>query len=84
MLNADFVKEGAFNKLMDEAVNAYKDAGHAWDETVNAQLFIDAGYSLVNTNNVSSAEAALLAKVTAMGGTVLSRADADSALAAYK
>ncbi len=84
VLNADFVKEGAFNKLMDEAVNAYKDAGHAWDETVNAQLFIDAGYSLVNTNNVSSAEAALLAKVTAMGGTVLSRADADSALAAYK
>ena len=83
-MNSTFVKDGAFNKLMDEAVAAYKNTSHAWDDTVNAQLFIDAGYSRVTTANVASAQSALLAKVTATGGTVLSRAEADDALRNYR
>lgn len=76
---ATIVREGAFALLVEEALKVK--GGGSWDTAVNAQCFIDAGYTKVNNSNLSAAQDALK---NATGTTVLTRAEADAALSAYK
>ena len=73
------VREGAFALLVAEALKVK--SGGSWDTAVNAQAFIDAGYTKVNNSNLAAAQDALR---DATGTTVLTRAEADAALSAYK
>lgn len=79
VLKATIIREGSFALLVEEALKVK--GGGSWDTAVNAQCFIDAGYTKVNNGNLTAAQNALR---DATGTTVLTRAEADAALSAYK
>ena len=79
--HAEIVRGGAFALLADEAYRASQ--GGTWTNAVNAQCFIDAGYTRVTESNLEDAKTAL-ANATATNGAPLDRAGADQALTAYK
>lgn len=80
--NTKIVKNGAFDRLMDEAVAAAK-AG-AWNTEINTQCFIDAGYTDVNNNTkLIDAQNRLKAAVISNGGNKLTDAQANTALSGY-
>ena len=80
--NAKIVKNGAFDRLMEEAVNAA--ASGTWSSDINTQIFIDAGYTGVNNaTRLADAQAKLVAAVNSNGGNKLSDTQANSALTGY-
>lgn len=82
--NTKIVKNGAFDRLMDEAVAAAANAGHVWNAEINTQCFMDAGYTGVNNSTkLNDAQQKLTAAVISNGGKKLTDAQANAALSGY-